>query len=134
MTKWILLALTLALAWYVWKDDDFGNSFTEQAVIAQPSTKNEWCEVKNIDCRDLTRMLNSFRPGRYFEATGKLFGTSVDNMTALRGNNEVTFLVSDHVKVVHTQSGKEKGYVTVIFADGRTMKYDKKGKLVSVSK
>ncbi len=134
MTKWILLALTLALAWYVWQDEDFGSSFMDKAVISQPSTKNDWCEVKNMDCRDLTRALNSFRPTRYFEAAGKLLDTSVDNMTIIRGNNEVTFLVTDQVKVVHQQAGSEKGAVTVIFADGRKLKYNKKGKLLSVTK
>ena len=135
MTKWILLALTLAFAWYVWKNDDFGSSFTDKSVVSQQfSSGDDWCEVKAIDCASLTKMLNALTPGRYFEEAGKLLGTSFENMTMVRENSGVTFLVPGGIKVVHIQSGREKGTVTVIFTDGYTMKYDKKGKLISVKK
>lgn len=131
MIKWVLLILTLALAWYVWKDDDFGSSFVEKSVMELPVTNNESCEVNRIECGNLTRMLNAFRSGQYFEGAGKLLNTSLESTTILRGNNEVTFLVPDGTKVIHTQTGREKGNVSVIFSNGYTMRYNKKGNLIA---
>ena len=132
MTKWVLLAITLVVAWYVWKSDNVGNRPVQKAAVTTQSNSDaDWCEVKRIDCKDLTRMLNSFGPGRYFDAAGKLLDTSLETMTILREDNQVVFLVAGGTKVIHNQSGREKGYVTVIFSDGYTMKYDKKGNLIS---
>ena len=130
MLKWILLAITLVVAWYIWKDDTIGRAFTEKSVASQSKTDDNWCEVKRMDCGVLTRKLNAIRPGRYFEEAGALLDTSFENMTMLRENNGITFLVTGRMKVMHKQSGPEKGYVTVIFPDGYKMKYNPKGKLI----
>lgn len=120
----------------MWKD-----SIKEYFAPAKPSVattekseekeEDEWCEVRNMDCGDVARMLNSFSSTRYFEAAGNLLGTSFESLTMRRGDGEVTFLLPQDIKIVHRLSGKEKGYITVTFDDGYQMKYDKRGNLVS---
>lgn len=131
MKKWILLIITLAAAGYLWHNGYFARYFPDKkAVSRQLQEDDDWCEVKRIECGKLTRTLNSFRPGRYFDEVEKLLGVSLTAMTARREDKNVVLLMPNGSKVIHTQSGKEKGFVTVVFRDGYTMKYDKKGKLI----
>lgn len=133
MKKWILLLITLAAAWYLWHNGYFAEYFPNKKAVSYQSQEedDDWCEVKRIECGELTRKLNSFRPGRYFEEVEKLLGVSIESMTARREDKNVILLMPNGSKVIHAQSGKEKGFVTVIFRDGYTMKYNKNGKLIS---
>lgn len=93
------------------------------------------CEVQNMSCTDLVRTLNSFRSGRYYEASGKLLGVSMEDASMYRDNGAMVFKLKDGKTIIHNQglAGLEKGYMTVILSNGHWMKFNDKGNFVSES-
>ena len=89
-----------------------------------------------MPCADLVRMLNSFRSGRYYEASGNLLGTSMEDTSMYRDHGAMVFKLKDGKTIIHNQglAGLEKGHMTVVFPGGHWLKYDDKGNFLSESK
>ena len=129
----IVIIICLILLGYVWRGE-IVSRITAWAMkdVIKPKMQ---CEINNMPCADLVRMLNSFRSGRYYEASGKLLGTSTEDTSMYRDHGAMVFQLKDGKKIVHNQglAGLEKGYMTVIFPDGHWMKYDAKGNFLAES-
>lgn len=132
MKKLVVLALIGFGIWYVW-NKGLVDKWVTNLKTPPVKTDNIKCEVQQMHCTDIVRMLNSFRSGRYYESAGRLFGVSMEEANMYRENGAVVFKLKDGTKLIHNQglSGPEKGYLTVIFSDGYVMKYDAQGGLVS---
>ena len=129
-----VIIICLVLLGYVWRGEIVSRitMWAMQDVI-KPKVA---CEVENMSCADLVRMLNSFRSGRYYEASGKLLGTSMEDTSMYRDHGAMVFKLKDGKKIIHNQglAGLEKGHMTVVFPNGHWLKYDDKGNFLSESK
>ncbi len=133
MKKFFLLVLLLGILGYTYRDK---LAKVADSLKSGPVKRPTYiCEIRNMSCSDLVRLLNSMSPGRYYESAGKLLGTSMEDMTMYRDNGAMVFVMPDQVKVIHNQGikGPEKGYLTVLYPDNYWIKYDHKGRFVSES-
>lgn len=130
----IVIIVCLILLGYIWRGEIVARVTTW--AMRDYVTPKIQCEINNMPCADLVRMLNSFRSGRYFEASGKFFGTSMEDTTMYRDHGAMVFKLKDGRQVIHNQglAGLEKGYMTVTFPGGQWIKYDDKGNFISESK
>ena len=129
----VVIVICLVLLGYIWRAEIVAK-VTAWAMKDMVKPKMQ-CEVNNMPCADLVRMLNSFRSGRYYEAAGKLLGTNTENASMYRDRGAMVFKLPDGKQVVHNQglAGLEKGHMTVIFPNGHWMKYDAKGNFLGES-
>jgi len=129
----IVIIICLILLGYIWRAEIVAKVTTW--AMADYVTPKLQCEVNNMPCADLVRMLNSFRSGRYYEASGKLLGTSMEDTSMYRDHGAMVFKLRDGKQIIHNQglAGLEKGYMTVILPNGHWIKYDDKGNFVSES-
>ena len=132
MKKLLVLVLIGVGIWYTWREGLI-NKWVTNFVTPPAKTDSIKCEVQQMHCTDLVRMLNSFRSGRYYESAGRLLDVRLEDANMYRDNGAVIFKLKDGTKLIHNQglSGSEKGYLTVIFPDGYVMKYNAQGGLVS---
>lgn len=129
----IVIIICLILLGYIWRGEIVSRVTTW--ALRDYVTPKIQCEVNNMSCPDLVRVLNSFRSGRYYESSGKLLGTSMEDTSMYRDHGAMVFLLKDGRKVIHNQglAGLEKGYMTVTFPNGHWIKYDDKGNFISES-
>ncbi|MBO5910667.1 MAG: hypothetical protein J6Q05_00505, partial [Elusimicrobiaceae bacterium] len=107
----IVIIVCLILLGYIWRAEIVAR--VTAWAMADYVTPKLQCEVNNMPCADLVRMLNSFRSGRYYEASGKLLGTSMEDTSMYRDHGAMVFQLKDGRKIVHNQglAGLEKGYM-----------------------
>ena len=129
----IVIIICLVLLGYIWRGEIVARVTTW--AMSDYITPKLQCEVNNMACPDLVRVLNSFRSGRYYESSGKLLGTSMEDTSMYRDHGAMVFQLKDGRKIIHNQglAGLEKGYMTVVFPNGHWIKYDDKGNFVSES-
>ncbi|MBO5910742.1 MAG: hypothetical protein J6Q05_00900 [Elusimicrobiaceae bacterium] len=130
----IVIIVCLMLLGYIWRGEIA--TWVTRWAMSDYVTPKVQCEVKNMSCADLVRMLNSFRSGRYYEASGKLLETSMEDTSMYRDHGAMVFQVKDGKKIIHNQglAGREKGYMTVVFPNGYWIKYDDNGNFIEESK
>ena len=127
MKPFILIVICLAILGYMWRDQI--SEKLHETILAAPKKASEECVVNGNSCEDLVRMLNTFRPGRYYEGASQLVGVKSNDVELRRDGGAMVFTLPDGRTLIHNQgvTNLEKGYLTVIFEDGYWQKYNERG-------
>ena len=134
MKPLVLIIGCLAILGYMWRDQL--SEKLNKTLLASPKKASMDCRVNGNSCEDLVRMLNTFRPGRYYEGASQLVGINSNEVSLRRDSGAMVFTLPDNRVLIHNQgvTNQEKGYLTVKFPDGRWLKYDDKGLFVAEGK